>query len=78
MSPRSEPARPIKKIKLKITLEGDSPSTARATGTMKDSRPPGDAHVTISQTSEPAEAMEEMKRLSESLKAKKDPSKDFK
>jgi hypothetical protein len=45
---------------------------------MKESRPSGDALVTVSQTSEPAEAMEEIKRLSEALKAKKDPSKDFK
>ena len=78
MSPSSEPARPIKKIQLKITLEGEQPSTARATRTMKRSRPSGDALVTVSQTSEPADAIEEIKRLSEALKAKKDPSKDFK
>jgi hypothetical protein len=78
MSPRSEPARPIKKIRLKITLEGASPSMARASKTMKRSKLSGDVFVTVSQTSEPEEAIEEIKRLGEALKETKDSSKDFK
>jgi len=78
MSPRSEPARPIKKIRLKITLEGDAPSMARASKTMKRSKLSGGVLVAVSQTSEPAEAIEEIKRLGDALKGTKDPSKDFK
>jgi len=80
MSPRREPARPIKKITLKITLEGDDgPSTMlRASQAMKGSTLSGDGLVIVTQTSDPAEAVEEVKRLKEAFKGTKDAPKDFK
>jgi hypothetical protein len=78
MSPRREPARPIKKIRLKITLEGEGPSMALASKTMKRSKLSEDGLVIVSQTSDPAQAIEEIKRLGEAFKVVKDAPKDFK
>jgi hypothetical protein len=80
MSPRREPARPIKKITLKITLEGDDvPSTMlRASEAMKGSTLSRDGRVIVSQTSDPAEAIEEVKRHREAFKGTAGSPKDFK
>jgi hypothetical protein len=81
MSPRREPARPITKITLKITLEGDDegPSTLRAASeAMKGSSLSRDGRAIVSQTSDPAEAIEEVKRLREAFKGTRDTPKDFK
>jgi hypothetical protein len=80
MSPRREPARPIKKITLKITLEGDDgPSIMlRASEAMKGSILSQDGRAIVSQTSDPAEAIDEMKRLKEAFKGTRDAPKDFK
>jgi hypothetical protein len=78
MSPRREPARPIEKITLKIALEGEGPSMARASKTMKRSKLSRDGLVIVSRTNGPAEAIEEMERFREATKRAKDAPKDFK
>ncbi len=72
MSPRQEPARPIKKIKLKVTLEGDGPIVALAASALKWSKVSGTTLVRRSQTSDLNEAIAEISRLGEALKAPKD------
>jgi hypothetical protein len=72
MSPRQEPARPIKKIKLKVTFEGDGSSVERAAKALKGSKVSGKTLVRLSQTSDLGEAIGEISRLGEALKAPKD------
>jgi hypothetical protein len=72
MSPRQEPARPIKKIKLKVTFEGDGPTVAVAASALKWSKVSGTTLVRRSQTSDLSEAITEISRLGEALKAPKD------
>jgi len=72
MSPRQGPASPIKKIKLKITLEGDGPSLALAAEALKGSRVEGGKLVMRSQTSEVSEAIQEIQRVGKAVKSPKD------
>jgi hypothetical protein len=77
-SPRREPASPIKRIKLKITLEGDGPSVARAREVLKKSRRSGNRLVLTSEASDPAEAMREIARVGEAVRSVENGPKDFK
>ncbi len=75
MSPRREPANPIKRIKLRITIEGDEPSLARVRKVLKGSRVAGGRLVSLSQTEDPAETIQELVRVGEAVRAR---PKDFK
>jgi len=72
MSPRQEPARPIKKIKLKVTFEGDGRSAARAGKALNGSKVSGKTLVRLFQTSDLNDAIEEVARVGEAVKAPKD------
>ena len=72
MSPRQERARPVKRIKLKVTFDGDGPSLARAARALKGSKVSGSTLVRRSTTSDLNEAIEELVRLGEVLKVPKD------
>jgi len=73
MSPRREPARPIRRIKLRITLEEDGPSLARAGKVLKTSRLRAGELISVSETSDPSQAIKELARVGEALrKAPKD------
>ena len=72
MSPRQERARPVKRIKLKVTLDGDGPSLAGAARALKGSKVSGTTLVRRSTTSDLNEAIEALVRLGEVLKVPKD------
>ena len=75
MSPSRGPARPIKKIRLKVTLEGDRPLLARAGKVLKESKVEGKRLICTMQTSDPAEALQQVARIGDAVK---EPSKEFK
>ncbi len=75
MSPRRGPANPLKKIRLKITLEADRASLARASKAVKGPRVTGSKLVSESESSDPEEAINQITRLGEAVKEK---PKDFK
>jgi hypothetical protein len=75
MSPRRGPASPLKKIKLRITLEADRPSLVLASKAVKRPSLAGNKLVSKSQYSNPEGAIAELTRLGEAAKAK---PKDFK
>lgn len=72
MSPRQGPARPIKKIKLKVILEGDEPSLALAARALSGSRLEGRKLVMRLQTSEVSEAIKQIERVGKAVKSPKD------
>jgi hypothetical protein len=78
MSRRSERARPIKKIKLRIILQDDGPSVARVSKALKKSAASGNRLVILSETTDPAEAIREILRVREAVRGVKDSPKDFK
>jgi|GEM_PF-2482186 hypothetical protein len=72
MSRRQERARPVKRIQLKVTVEGDGQTVALAARALKGSKVSGTTLVRRSQTSDLSEAIAEISRLGEALKAPKD------
>jgi hypothetical protein len=75
MSRKQGPASPLKKIRLKVTLEGDAHSMTRAGKALKGSVLREGRLVSDWQTSDPAEAILQMRQLGDAVRSA---PKDFK